>query len=167
MSWFFCRHLKGLCCPNRRQSGEERLVSRALGQTVSAAKLLSHKGSRHWWSWQLSLITQLLLTILTGLTGLHVLFLPPGSCTFLSSCFSSWILDSVSTVPSLAVIFTFLNPLYRLSSSSFSAVLGKFRQLCRVMMHRLLNCLWWEKASSRDYRDGTADDFWFMCWQVS
>lgn len=63
---------------------------------------LFHRVRRNWWRWQLRLITQLLLT---GLTGLRLLFLLPPSPNrmlhFLCWCFSSWIHDSVSTVPSL------------------------------------------------------------------
>lgn len=172
MSWFVLRHLKGLCCPNRHQS-VRRGCSPPLSGTGSRCcqAALFHKVSQNQWPWQFNLITRLFLTILTGLTGHHVLFL-------LFWCF----FPPIRILYFPVLIFFLLNPWFHLHSSvklwnfylpylctDFLTALSEQSQWslgsctgselgCAFVINHLLNCLCWEEAYSRDYRDG------YSCW---
>lgn len=99
----------------------------SLGQAVSAAKLPPTRSINTDGTDGLTWLSgQLFPTILTQLTGLHfylfIYIFTPFKSSFVYWWFLPWILDSVSTVPSLPVIFTFLISLQTFSQLFLSSL---------------------------------------------
>ena len=151
--------MNGICHPNRHQSGSG---TGCAAELLSATRLImaptAWPDCPDWTDWPLGFVSS---------------FPTLGSYTSLCWCFSSWILNSVSTVPSLALIFTFLTSLQtflQLFLCSLSEIQTAVQGQSWVIHSRYAVCQTacdGSKLTAHIAEMGTADGFWFVCLNIT